>query len=127
MNNTYQFPVFTEITGNVLSAVFLVTDYQSVNLQINGTNSPDYVVKVRGSQASKFEQPDFTSDPYAYKRLRDDATGNVYAGATGYTFTGTDAVVDLEVDVTQLVWMAVEITGYNAGDGEISIACAGSI
>lgn len=112
--------IMNAVAANGVGSAMEAAAYRFISLQIATTGTAAGVLKV---QASLNEvKPDFSSaataaNPWFYMHTFNLVTGASVAGATGVTYSGTDAVTPLGIDLNNggVNWVDVELSGFSAG------------
>lgn len=108
---------------------FLVSDYAKITVSIESASNAQLTVKCKGSLGS--DAPTFTSaasvsNPWTPIQMINLDSGLSVDGSTGVVLTGTDVCNMYEVNVSNLDWLAFDITSYTAGALTIRVTPAGT-
>jgi hypothetical protein len=115
---------------NLVIRTIHVADYQHLELGIDTANNAAITLKAVGSNAEL--APDFTAAQTAANEFKylalinlDDRTS--LAGSTGIALTGTDVHKSYEINTNGITWLSFEISGWSAGNVDLSIRGYGNI
>lgn len=117
--------LMTSKASNGVGSSILVNDYKNIMIDIATASSANLIVKIQGSYNPPTTAPTFSSAASATNKWFYVATYDLnnplgVVGSTGYTFSGTDAVKGLAVNVDGLVWLNVEVSSYVAGNVSVN-------
>lgn len=119
--------IFDSVDENTFSSMQNVASYRNICFAVVGANSPTATVKFYGAfaksaAAADLDYPPDTGvsasktniyAPVAFCNLND---GSIVDGDTGIAFTGTAGIYLVEINTNALAHVAVEVSGYSAGD-----------
>lgn len=108
------------VTANTASAVFDCDEYDNVTFTIIGDDSPEGVIKAVGLN-DPANEPDFSSaasksNPWIYKGGNDEDSKSTVRGSTGYTFSGSNAIYELNLSTENMAYCGVILSSYVAGN-----------
>lgn len=111
------------ITENSVSdnASVSARDFQNIALSVVGSDTAVFSVRVRGSLQDlppDFTSPSIVGNEWDYIQLKNDKTNAYYNGDVGYVFAA-DGTVQLELNVSGLTWVAVEVFSYTSGTATV--------
>lgn len=108
---------------------FLVSDYSKITVSIESAATASLTVKCKGSigeTAPTFTSAAAVTNPWTPIQMINLDSGLSVDGSTGVVLTGTDICNMYEVNVSNLDWLAFDITAYAAGNLTIRVSPAGT-
>jgi len=119
--------ILNEAVANGVGTPINVGMFNTVMLQVGSTNSGACVLKVQGSISNDvpaFGTAASVTNHWDYVETYDLMSATELVGDTGLTFSGTDAnnIRNLMVNVANLKWINVEVSGYSAGKVTVKAA-----
>lgn len=107
------------------TTAYLVQDRKHVFFQIATAGSANFTIKFKIS--NQLEQPNFAAaasktNAWSYVQVKNLITNSAVDGATWVSFSGTDGVINVEVNTNGQRWVWAEITAISAGNTDLVLS-----
>lgn len=116
--------LLNNVASNQTSAKMRVTDWANYICEVFANGAPTGTIKFKGSMQ---EDVDFTvassaTNRWIYLNMVDADTGSPTAGSTGITTAGTALTKIAEINGSNMLWIASELSGWVAGNFTVIVS-----
>ncbi len=109
--------ILDNVTANSVSSEFNVKSFRNLVIEMGTANSAALTVKVRGTvSGADLSAAATQTNRWSYIQTVDRDSGTAAAGSTGISWSGTDSVKAMAINIDKADTIAVEVSGYTAGN-----------